>query len=75
MAKCAACAAGPSGGEGHQNLFVLKLSGHEVQFICRACSTLWVRKRTGGDDQWRETARELAAVTIPGAMLASIRNR
>ena len=70
MTKCKACVRGPIGGEGHLDLFVLKMSGQEVQFVCRTCSTLWVRKRFTNGDQWWETRSELAAVTIPGPFLA-----
>ena len=75
MTKCTACARGPVGGEGHSNLFVMKMCGHEVQFICRGCRTLWVRRRNGDVDQWWETTRELEAVTLPGTFLETIRHR
>lgn len=62
------------GAEGHLDLFVMKMCGHEVQFICRTCSTLWVRKRVAEVDSWRETTRELEAVTMPGPFLSTIRH-
>ena len=63
--KCAACAKGPAGSEGHLDLFVHKMQGSRIQFYCRTCSTLWLRIHADTAYRWSESARELDAVPVP----------
>lgn len=67
MMKCAPCARGPCGGEGHVDLFVHKMQGSRVQFYCRTCSTIWMRTSVEGSYRWSEPTRELDAAPVPGS--------
>lgn len=47
LEACAACAGGPAGIEGHDELRVSALGGSAVRFACKGCRSLWSRTTTG----------------------------
>ena len=67
VSQCPACARAPLGAEGHLDLFVLKMQGNRMQFICRTCSSLWLRTTVDGSYRWSESAREIEAPAVPGS--------
>lgn len=44
MPKCAHCEHGPSGGDGHPDLFTFSMGGDQIQFRCRTCGHMWMRR-------------------------------
>jgi len=67
MPDCMACASGPSGIAGHENLFSETMGATRMHFRCRACKRLWVRHyRDGGDFLWRPSEGKLHDADTPG---------
>ena len=53
MNSCAGCAAGPKGIEGHEALYVETMDRGRMQFKCRSCGSLWLRRYSGeGSFEW-----------------------
>jgi hypothetical protein len=48
MQACEKCAAGPTGAEGHENLFTYSFAGPQVGMKCRVCGSMWLRKYEDG---------------------------
>lgn len=46
-APCPACAAGPTGIDGHSELRVRTMGNAAMRFECRECKTLWTRSGQG----------------------------
>jgi hypothetical protein len=67
MSKCQRCKDGPRGPEGHQDLYVNKMSGGPMQFRCRACGSLWMRRQSGGHLEWADAVGDEAGATVPQA--------
>ena len=64
MTKCKDCIQGPTGIEGHQELFVHTMSGGPMQFKCRACGALWMRssRKIPG---WTDAVGNEPGATVP----------
>ena len=66
-AKCTNCSLGPSGIEGHGDLFTQSITRGLVHFRCRACSCAWYRHYTGnGGFLWAMPAGEFQGMNLPG---------
>ena len=65
MTKCKTCVEGPRGLEGHAELFVHKMSGGPMQFKCRTCGSLWMRRQNGIHVEWSDAVGNEAGATVP----------
>ena len=54
MTKCKSCSDGPRGVEGHMDLFVNTMGAVAMQFKCRTCQALWMRRQGGERLEWAE---------------------
>ena len=71
MPHCAPCNAGPSGIEGHGELFTYSMDARQMQFRCQACGNFWVRRYSGaGAFEWTKRAGEPPGMDIPGRLSA-----
>ena len=52
LMPCPACATGPAGIEGHDQLRVSALGGAAVRFECKSCHSLWSRTAAPGGFRW-----------------------
>ena len=68
MQTCDQCREGPSGIEGHEDLFVQTMAGSQLRFRCRACGALWVRHYAGeGGFSWLASQPgEKSGIDCPG---------
>jgi len=67
METCKGCTAGPSGIQGHDDLFTYRMAGKRLQFKCVACELLWVRDyKGGGGFEWARSTDEFAGLAPPG---------
>lgn len=57
---CAACAAGPSGIDGHASLWTQTIGATLFSLECRDCRTLWRRLASNGGYTWEPITRPLA---------------
>jgi hypothetical protein len=64
MTKCNGCIAGPTGVEGHQDLFVHTMSAGPMQFKCRTCGALWMRD-TMKIPGWTDAVGNEAGAMVP----------
>jgi hypothetical protein len=48
-------------------MFVAKMSGGPMQFQCRACGSLWMRRQVGTQLQWTDAVGDEAGATVPRA--------
>jgi hypothetical protein len=67
MSKCTSCIAGPKGVEGHMDLFVFTMSGGPMQFKCRTCGALWMRRQSGDHMKWTDAVGDELGATLPQA--------
>ena len=68
MKECRACAAGPTGIEGHEALFVETMDRGQMQFKCRTCGALWQRRYSGqGAFEWRAMTELAKGSGVPRA--------
>lgn len=59
MTACQNCVAGPAGIEGHESLFVHTMDRGQMQFKCRACDCVWIRRYSGASQfEWVSTIGE-----------------
>ena len=68
--KCAHCRRGPSGIAGHERLFSHTMGGNQMQFKCRECAGIWVR-RQGADGKFTwslPAAGEHPGADVPGRL-------
>jgi hypothetical protein len=71
MEKCAPCLKGPSGIEGHDDLFTHTMNARQMQFRCRSCGTFWVRQYSGaGSFAWTPPRGEHPGMDVPGRRTA-----
>ena len=47
------------------DLFVHKMSGGPMQFKCRACASLWMRRQNGAHVEWTDAVGDEAGATVP----------
>lgn len=65
--KCADCKRGPAGIEGHERLFSHTMNSVLMQFKCRECGSLWVRRYgDNGTFVWAAPLGEHAGSDVPG---------
>jgi len=64
---CADCVRGPVGVAGHDRLFSHTMNMTQMQFKCRECGAIWVRRY--GDERnfiWGRPAGEHPGMDVPG---------
>ena len=68
METCPDCRRGPSGIEGHEQLFSQTMTMDQMHFKCRACGRLWVRRyAANGTYTWSApVAGERMGMDVPG---------
>ena len=60
-ANCEACAHGPAGGEGHQDLLVQAIGGYRMLLKCARCASFWSRaQRSEADFEWTQVSHRSA---------------
>ena len=64
MIGCVQCRRGPKGVEGHFDLFIHTMGPREMQFRCRTCAAIWVRRGSEACFAW-----EMREVAAKGTML------
>lgn len=65
MSKCQSCIAGPKGVEGHLDLFVNTMSGSSMQFRCRTCGAVWMRRQGSDGTAWTDAVGDEKGATVP----------
>ena len=66
MAQCKACQNGPSGAEGHTDLYVHTMGPGQMHFVCRTCGQIWVRRYAANQAyEWSLPAGEHPGATVP----------
>ena len=66
MSKCPKCEAGPAGVEGHGDLFTHSMTGTIMQFRCKACGSIWLRRyASDGRFAWAAPDGEHSGVALP----------
>ena len=67
-AQCERCAKGPSGIDGHTDLFTQSMAGGLVHFRCQACGSDWNRHYAAeGTFSWALPAGEYQGADLPRA--------
>ncbi len=65
--KCAHCRRGPAGIEGHERLFSHTMTSDRMQFKCRECGSIWVRRHAdNGGYAWTAPRGEHPGMDVPG---------
>ena len=67
MTNCKSCIEGPKGMEGHLDLFVVTMSGGPMQFKCRTCGALWMRRQGDNKLEWTDAVGKEMGATLPHA--------
>jgi hypothetical protein len=65
MSKCPKCTKGPTGMEGHLDLFVNTINGGSMQFKCRTCATLWMRRVNDKGVDWTDSLGVESGPRVP----------
>ncbi len=65
MSKCKSCIDGPKGVEGHLDLYVTTMSGGPMQFKCRTCGSLWMRRQSGDQMEWSDAVGNEVGAIVP----------
>lgn len=67
MKKCRPCQDGPSGIEGHDDLFTRTMDGRHMQFVCRGCGAVWARYYNAPQSfQWKSLPAQVQGTAVPG---------